>query len=81
MFCSILEYNLKYAKENNVVFKMPKATRGVEHTMRFARYLLVQHTKTRKKFLNNHNICMYTKWPPYGRKIDQMAIKYTNIFQ
>jgi hypothetical protein len=41
---------------------------------------LVQHTKTGKNIPNNPK---YNKWSQNilnGRKIDQMSIKYTNIF-
>jgi hypothetical protein len=39
-----------------------------------ARFFLVQSTKTGQNRPNDHNFF------PNGRKIDQMAIKYANIF-
>jgi hypothetical protein len=47
---------------------------------RVAIFFLVQYTKTGKKYQITR---IYTKRPqniPNGRKIDEMAIKYTNIF-
>jgi hypothetical protein len=44
---------------------------------RVARFFLLQHTKIYQITIK------YTKWPqhiPSGRKIDQMDIKFTNIF-
>jgi hypothetical protein len=45
-----------------------------------ARFFLAQHTKTGEIY---QITTTYTKWSqnrPNGRKIDQTAIKYTNIF-
>jgi hypothetical protein len=53
---------------------------GKNSPHRVARFFLAQHTKTRKKF---QITIKYKERPqniPNGRKIDQMAIKYTNIF-
>jgi hypothetical protein len=46
---------------------------------RVARFILVQHTKKSKIY---QIIMKNTKWPqniPHGRKIEDIAIKYTNI--
>jgi hypothetical protein len=53
------------------------ARRSVRGATRVARFFLVQHNRTGKNTTN------YMKLPqniPKCRKMDQMAIKYTNIF-
>jgi hypothetical protein len=58
-----------------------KKWRESQFGSRVARFFLVQHTKT-GKYVPRWPQSMYIKWPyniRNGSKIDQMAIKFTNI--
>jgi hypothetical protein len=47
---------------------------------RVARFFLVQHTKTENIYQMTTKYTKRPKSTPNGCKIDQMSIKYTNIF-